>query len=240
MNINSNLQKVKSFVVKGIRFDMILVEGGTFTMGATPEQGDDVYEWEQPAHKVVLNNYYICETVVTQDLWRVVMGNNPSQFKGANLPVENISWYDCQDFIERLNQLTGENFRLPTEAEWEFAARGGNKSMSYKYSGSNNLGTVAWYKIACKDKTQVVATRTSNELGVYDMCGNVGEWCQDWMYSYSSEPVVNPQGPKRGNSKIYRGGCYNSTDWDCRISCRFECDPEGKSRYNGFRLALDI
>lgn len=160
------------FTVRGVSFEMVRVEGGTFRMGATSEQGSDVWDNEKPVHSVTLSGYYIGKTEVTQALWKAVMGINPSRFKGDYLPVENVSWDDCQEFIRKLNSMTGQNFRLPTEAEWEFACRGGNNSRGYKYSGSNNLGSVAWYDGNSGNKTHPVGTKAPNELGIYEMCGS--------------------------------------------------------------------
>ena len=155
-------------------------------MSGTSEQGSEAESDEKPTHNVTLSSYYICKYEVTQALWRAVMGSNPSYFKGDNLPVESVSWNDCQTFINRLNSYTGRNFRLPTEAEWEFAARGGNYSRHYKYSGSNYIGDVAWYGDNSGNRTHPVGTKQANELGLYDMSGNVWEWCSDWYGSYSS------------------------------------------------------
>ena len=230
----------QTFTVKGVQFNMIAVEGGTFTMGATPEQGSDAYEREKPTHQVTLSNYYIGETEVTQALWQAVIGNNPSNFKGDNLPVEYISWDDCQEFIKKLNVLTGKNFRLPTEAEWEFAARGGKKSRGYKYSGSNNIDGVAWYGDNSGYETHTVKTKQANELGIYDMSGNVGEWCQDWYGydSYSSAAQTNPKGPNSGSCRVNRGGSLDFSARRCRSSYRCYCDPDVRGRNLGFRLVL--
>ncbi len=166
--------------VKGVSFKMIGVQGGTFTMGATSEQGSDAGSDEEPAHQVTVSTFSIGDTEVTQELWQAVMGNNPSNFKGPRRPVEKVSWEDCQNFIRELNSLTGKRFRLPTEAEWEYAARGGRKANGHKYAGSSSIDNVAWYRDNSGSQTHDIATKLANELGLYDMSGNVREWCQDW------------------------------------------------------------
>ena len=228
-----------SFTVNGVSFDMVEVEGGTFTMGATAEQ-TGVFGDEKPTHQVTLPSYYIGKTEVTQELWQAVMGSNPSNFTGTNLPVEKVSWDDCKTFIAKLNALTGKNFRLPTEAEWEFAARGGNKSRGYKYCGSNTLSDVAWYVDNSDNKTHPVAAKTPNELGIYDMSGNVLEWCNDWYSSsyYTSESQTNPTGPDSGSSRVRRGGSWNNSENTCRVSYRGNTTPSFRYNYLGLRLCL--
>lgn len=228
----------QTITVNGVSFTMIAVEGGTFQMGATSEQGSDAYDNEKPVHSVTLSDYYIGETEVTQELWQAVMGSNPSCFSGSQKPVEYVSWNDCQEFIEKLNQLTGKNFRLPTEAEWEYAARGGNKSKGYKYSGSNNLGDVAWYSNNSSSTTHDVKTKSPNELGIYDMSGNVYEWCQDWYGNYSSGSQNNPTGPSSGSRRVLRGGSWYYNARDCRVSDRDFNNPGGRNFNRGFRLVL--
>lgn len=227
-----------TLTVNGIKYNMVWVEGGTFRMGATSEQGSDAYSDEKPAHSVTLSGYYIGKTEVTQALWKAVMGSKPSKFKGDNLPVEQVSWNDCQEFIRKLNALTGENFRLPTEAEWEFAYRGGNNSRGYKYSGSDNIDNVAWYNGNSGYKTHPVATMSPNELGIYDMTGNVSEWCADWYGNYSSGAQTNPKGPYNGSGRVYRGGCWFGIAGDCRSSCRYGCSPDYRYYNFGLRLSL--
>ena len=229
---------VKTFYANGVSFKMVEVRGGTFRMGATSEQGDDIAGFELPVHSVTLSGYYIGKTEVTQALWKAVMGSNPSKFKGDNLPVERVSWDDCQEFIRKLNALTGQNFRLPTEAEWEFACRGGNNSRGYKYSGSNNIDNVAWYRDNCRRKTHPVAMRVINELGIYDMSGNVGEWCSDWEGDYSSGAQTNPKGPYDGSRRVWRGGSWCNDAWFSRSSFRFGSSPGERSIFFGLRLAL--
>ena len=217
---------------------MIYVDGGTFTMGATSEQGSDANGNEKPTHSVTQSSYSIGETEVTQALWQAVMGSNPSYFSGSQKPVECVSGGDCQDFIRRLNALTGENFRLPTEAEWEYAARGGNKSRGYKYAGSNNIDNVAWYSDNSGSQTHNVATKSANELGLYDMSGNVWEWCQDCYGSYSSGSQTNPTGPSSGYDRVRRGGSWNVSTTGCRVSSRYYDDLPYRNDYIGLRLAL--
>ena len=228
------------FDVNGVQFKMVYVEGGSFIMGAG-DQDKDALSCEKPQHKVILDDYYIAETQVTQALWQTVMGDNPSRWRGDNLPVETISWFYCQSFIKKLNQLTGKKFSLPTEAQWEFAARGGNSSKGYKYAGSDNLDEVAWFEDNSNSQTHPVKQKKPNELGLYDMSGNVQEWCNDWFdeYYYKSSPYRNPQGPLSNYSRILRGGDWDSSSWRCRVSYRQYSNYI--SRYDhfiGMRLSL--
>ena len=227
-----------TLTVNGIKYNMVWVDGGTFRMGATPEQGSDAYDNEKPVHSVTLSGYYIGKTEVTQALWKAVMGSNPSYFKGDNLPVEQVSWDDCQKFIRKLNALTGQNFRLPTEAEWEFACRGGNNSCGYKYSGSNYIDNVAWYDGNSGNKTRPVATKLPNELGIYDMTGNVWEWCSDWKGDYSSGAQTNPKGPYDGSGRVIRGGSWCFSAGFCRSSSRYYFSPDLRFNGHGLRLSL--
>ena len=225
-------------VKNGISIEMVKVEAGSFNMGATPEM-QAPYEVEKPVHRVTLtNNYYIGKYEVTQALWQAVMGSNPSHFKGDDLPVEQVSWNDCQDFISKLNAMTGKRFRLPSEAEWEYAARGGKKSRGYQYSGSNTIGDVAWYDGNSSSMTHAVGTKQPNELGIYDMTGNVWEWCQDWFGSYSSSPQTNPTGAVSGSDRVSRGGCLGYSAGYCRSSYRCFDTPGYRSGVLGFRLVL--
>ena len=225
-------------VKDGISIDMVHVEAGTFTMGATPEM-ENPFDNEKPAHQVTLtNDYYIGKYEVTQALWQAVMGDNPSRFNGDNLPVENVSWDDCQEFISQLNRITGKTFRLPTEAEWEYAARGGKKSRGYQYSGSNDISDVAWYDGNSGNKTHAVGSKQANELGIYDMSGNVWEWCQDWHGSYSSSSQTNPTGVKSGSYRVIRGEGWFSGARICRSSFRYGRLPYASSRDQGLRLVL--
>ena len=231
---NSNRQRI----LQELADNMVYVQGGTFTMGATDEQGSEAYDREKPAHNVTLSSYYIGKTEVTQELWQAVMGSNPSNFKGDRKPVECVSWNDCQTFISKLNSLTGKNFRLPTEAEWEFAARGGIKSKGYKYSGSNTLADVAWYEDNSGETTHDVGTKNPNELGLYDMSGNVEELCNDWYGNYSSSPSNNPTGPSSGTHRVFRGGSWCFEARVCRSSCRYVSTPDYRYFSLGLRLCL--
>lgn len=227
---------MKTVTVNGVSFNMIEVKGGRFNMGGTAEQYncEDV---EFPIHVVSLTDYYIGETEVTQALWQAVMSSNPSGFQGNDkLPVERVTWQECQDFVSKLTTLTGITFRLPTESEWEFAARGGIYTKYYQYSGSNNIDDVAWWG-DCGDTTHEVATKSPNELGLYDMSGNVFEWCQDYYGDYNMMPAESPQGPTTGETRVRRGGSWGGTLNGPRISYRnYELE---NIRYNyiGLRLA---
>ncbi len=225
--------------VNGVRYPMVKVYAGSFTMGATSEMANP-WDNEKPTHKVTLTkDYYIGKTEVTQALWKAVMGSNPSNFKGDNKPVEQVSWNDCQTFISKLNSMTGKKFRLPTEAEWEFAARGGNYSRCYQYSGSNSLNDVAWFTDNSGSTTHDVATKQPNELGIYDMSGNVWEWCSDWYGSYSSNAQYDPEGPSSGSSRVLRGGSWGDNARGCRSSDRSNFGgPDCRSYVLGLRLVL--
>ncbi|MCR5454340.1 MAG: formylglycine-generating enzyme family protein [Bacteroidales bacterium] len=239
-----------TFTVNGVSFDMIYVGGGSFLMGASSDQDHDAQNDEQLVHSVTLDSYYIGETEVTQALWQAVTGSNPSSFnKGGNYPVEKVSWNDIANvFLPKLNHLTGQNFRLPTEAEWEYAARGGNMSRGYKYSGSNNLNEVAWYgyysdsskRTVTTENTMPVKQKKPNELGVYDMLGNVWEWCLDWYGDYPLGSVKNPKGFEFGTARVLRGGSWGNIANRCRISNRYCGAPDSSSRSRGFRLFLSL
>ena len=238
-SVSSGSNEISIPVKNGITIDMVKVEAGTFMMGATSEMlnpDDD----EKPAHQVTLtNDYYIGKYEVTQALWQAVMGNNPSLSKGKNLPVEEVSWKDCQKFISKLNSITGKMFRLPTEAEWEYAARGGNKSVGHQDSGSNNLSDVAWYSQNGRGlTTYAVGSKQANELGIYDMIGNVSEWCQDRYGKYNSSSQTNPTGANSGTKRIKRGGNFLSLDYNCRSSSRSYSSPAFRCIGLGLRLVL--
>jgi len=247
-----------------VTFKMVEVEGGTFMMGVDQQVG-----YAYPAHEVTLSTYSIGQTEVTQELWVAVMGSNPSYFNeygnadlhsnhnswdaGINLqrPVDCVNYGDCLAFCAKLNEMTGLNFRIPTEAEWEFAARGGNLTHGYEYAGSENVNDVAWWKETLPSSTlwtdgwgtQTVATKAPNELGIYDMSGNVEEWCYDWFAAYSStaEPLTNPTGPETGTQRAKRGGtCTNKYDYSMKVYYRQPQNPDARGNTRGFRLALDV
>jgi len=232
----------ETITVNGVTFKMIHVDGGVFTMGATDEQGDDAYSSEKPTHVVNLSDFSIGETEVTQELWQAIMGYNPSRYNvDDHYPVETVSWDDCQAFLYRLNQLTGKKFRLPTEAEWEYAARGGSNSNGYKYAGGNDANSVSWNSDNSGDITHPVGSKSPNELGIYDMSGNVMEWCQDGYayYNLTTDTLTNPWGNTNLEfGRVSRGGSFNSTIRNCRVSSRSSNSTDKHSCEYGFRLAL--
>ena len=234
----------KDYTVNGVSFTMVDVDGGSFDMGS--DDGDS-YEKNKPVHRVSLSSYAIGETEVTQALWQAVMGNNPSKFTGdSNLPVEWVSWDDCQTFINKLNSLTegqrpaGRKFRLPTEAEWEFAARGGNNRIDTEYSGDDDLSNVGWYSENSDRETHPVKQKASNDLGLYDMSGNVWEWCQDWYDEdyYSKSPENNPRNDTQASYRVFRGGSWDDNASYCRVAYRYWDSPGSRGDFLGLRLAL--
>ena len=223
-------QAQKDRIIQNFISNMVYVEGGTFEMGSL--SGDNS---ERPTHMVTLSSFFIGKYEVTQEEWVAVMDDNPSISKGAKRPVENVRWEDCQEFIRNLNAITGRQFRLPTEAEWEYAACGGKQSKGYKFSGSGVADDVAWYSDNSGFESHDVGTKNPNELGLYDMCGNAWEWCQDWMGDYSSDSQTNPKGPSLGEYHVCRGGCWGSLEMNCRVSTRATLHTTG--RVLGLRLA---
>ena len=227
---------------KIIEPEMIFLEGGVFMMGCSAsEHGVDCKEHERPLHKVTISSFNIGKYEVTQQQWNSIMGNNPSlSKKGDNYPVDNVSWDDAQKFTSLLNKNTGKNYRLPTEAEWEYAAQGGVKSKGYKYSGSNNLNDIALYDENSGNSIHSVGTKQSNEAGIYDMSGNVWEWCNDWYSEYPSSPQHDPKGATTGSYRILRGGCFFSEKRQCTITFRSYSHPGNRWKAHGIRLVLTI
>ena len=229
--------------------DMVLVEGGTYMMGNPDRDRNDEYAKDVP-HEVTLSSFYICKYEVTEALWTAVMGSNPSKYpSGDNYPVEQVNWYDCQDFVEKLSELTGRHFRLPTEAEWEYAARGGQRSRGYRYSGSYNLDEIGWHVGNAHHYKREVGTKKPNELGLYDMTGNVSEWCQDKLdiEYYHHSPSINPQGPDRStykDNRCFRGGSFCDDDKydELKVYTRNigGMPPEEKYGHLGLRLAMSV
>ena len=225
----------------GIGLIMKCIKDGAFLMGRSESRT------EQP-HHVTLSNFYIGAYQVTQAQWVAVMGDNPSYFKGDNLPVECVSWDDIQVFLQKLNAKSrpfggkGGYYRLPTEAEWEYAARGGRYLNNYIYAGSNHLDEVGWYIDNSDYKTHPVGQKQANELGLYDMSGNVWEWCNDWHdeHYYNNSPLNNPTGPTIGTSRVLRGGVWGSVEWYCRVDDRRAYNPGSRDRYAGFRVAVSV
>ncbi|MBP5387201.1 MAG: SUMF1/EgtB/PvdO family nonheme iron enzyme [Prevotella sp.] len=233
---NSAAAEKLTFTVNGVTFNMILVKGGTFTMGATEAQGDDAQDDETPAHRVTLSDYYIGETEVTQELYVAVMGENALSNQGKGLPAVGMDYTSCDFFITRLNRFTGRQFRLPTEAEWEYAARGGCKSKGYKYAGSDDLSEVAWFDDV-RSGSHPVKGKAPNELGIYDMSGNVDEYCSDEYAPYSSDAQTNPEGVSEEGNAVIRGGSFCNEAFFCRVSCR-SFTPGYVFSSLGFRIAL--
>jgi len=249
---SDNQKDTASYIetASSLNFEMILVKGGTFSMGCGLDQGRNCEEDEKPVHQVTLNDFYLGKSEVTQKLWLDVMGTNPSNFATCDdCPVENVSWLDVQEFIKKLNQLTGKKYSLPTEAQWEYAARGGSSASIvtvFKYAGSDNIDEVSWYfkgKEGMEDKNGKPHPKNQkkpNALGLYDMSGNVWEWCNDWYGGYTSKKEVNPQGPSTGSYKVFRGGSWNNTANFCRVFFRHYLKPNSRYYNLGLRLALNL
>ena len=229
------LRPAGSFQLDGISYEMVKVPGGTFRMGSAAKPEDKTYplNYAQPQHEVVMRNYSIGKTEVTQALWEKVMGSNPSIHQGPNLPVENITYDDCLLFIERLNQMSGQRFRLPTEAEWEYAASGRGTANPDDCAGGSAS------KVAQTDAVSPVGGKKANALGILDMSGNVAEWCSDWIHSYGTDKEIAPQGPDRGVHRVVRGGHAGGSEWAMHVSSRSHRNPDEPSSVVGLRLAMD-
>ena len=243
LTFTTKAEAVKNFNVNSAVLTMVRVEGSTFKMGGTDENAQS---YEQPVHNVTLDDYYIGLCEVTNEQWEaVVNGRVPGPLEDPLwyhnerfLPKTMVSYYECQVFISKLNEMTGLEFSLPTEAQWEYAARGGNKSKGFLYSGSNDASEVGWcYENAATEVT-IVATKEPNELGLYDMTGNVNEWCRDWYDYYSSEDQTNPVGPASGDFRVMRGGSVINFYKECRVSHRFGGEPDSHFFFVGFRVVL--
>ncbi len=233
--VGNNIQfKVVANGKKPFEPEMVFVKGGTFMMGSNNGEND-----ERPAHQVTLSDFSIGKFEVTQAQWRKVMGSNPSKFAGCDqCPVEQVSWDEVQQFISVLNSRTGKKYRLPTEAEWEYAARGGSQSRGYTCSGSEDIGTVAWYSENSSSKTHAVGQKQANELGIFDMTGNTWEWCSDWYDAYSAAAAVNPLGASSGQDRVRRGGSWYFFLQFCRVAYRSGINPDGRYYNLGFRVVL--
>ena len=221
--------------------EMVYVEGGTFVMGCTDEQ-NECGNAEYPVHEVTVSSFYLGKYEVTQVLYEAVMGENPSDFKDCpNCPVESVSWSEAVAFARQLSAMTGQRYRLPTEAEWEYAARGGSKTQAFRYSGGDSLALVGWYENNSDSKTHPVGGKGANELGIYDMSGNVWEWCIDWNDGdyYENSPATNPQGPEQGKNRVLRGGCWSWPEKHSRITRRSGSGPDSRGNQIGFRVVLN-
>ena len=228
----------RSLILDEIFKNMILVPSGNFIMG---NNDGEARSNEKPAHQITINNYRIGKYPISQKEWRMIMGKNPSNHDDDNLPIETVSWNDVQQFIQQLNKRTGKKYRLPTEAEWEYAARGGNNKTNYPFSGSNHIDEVAWYEGNSYRIIHQIGKKRANELGLYDMSGNVWEWCSDWYGEnfYANSPKNNPKGPSSGTNRVARGGSWCDLDKNCRTSYRRSFSPDTRIDYLGFRLCLD-
>ncbi|MDE7149996.1 MAG: formylglycine-generating enzyme family protein, partial [Bacteroidales bacterium] len=235
----------------GMELEMVAVNGGVFPMGATSEQGSDYESDEKPVHSVTLSDFYIGQYEVTQAQWESVMGTTIGQQRdkadpswslygvGDDYPMYYVNWEEAQEFCSKLSQKTGKKYRLPTEAEWEYAARGGQNADGTKYAGSDDIDEVAWFRDNSGDMTHPVGQKKPNGLGLYDMTGNVWEWCSDWYGSYGSSSAVNPQGPSSGSNRVARGGSWGSIAQFCRVSFRNSLTPGYRFSYLGFRVVCE-
>lgn len=241
--LNTSTSGAKTlFTFMGVKFNMVFVEGGQFTMGNTAEQQLNNAKANAPVHPVILTDFLISETEVTQQLWVAVMDYNPSANKGAQRPVENVSYIEIQRFLTKLSMKTGKTFKLPTEAQWEFAARGGRLTKGQVFSGDNHVADVAWYRDNAGSTSHDVSTRQPNELGLYDMSGNVAEICSDWYGNYPTELRTNPFGhiPGPDRARVMRGGSFDSTSLDCQTATRNSCGVNNNNPRTGFRIIIAV
>jgi formylglycine-generating enzyme required for sulfatase activity len=234
------LSQAQNEAIAQILKSMVVIHEGKFQMGSTEDQGNNCSSDESPIHQVSISSFYISKIEVTQGWWKAIMKDNPSSYcRSDDFPVEMVSHLEALDFIDTLNKLSGLSFRLPTEAEWEYSARGGEKSCSHKYSGSSDANEVAWTSNNSYGKTHVVKLKYSNELGLFDMSGNVWEWVSDWYGKYTAAPQNDPRGASFGSEKVIRGGSWAGSPDFCRNAIRHRYSPDFKSSYIGFRLAID-
>lgn len=238
MKENNNHQSFEDIIINNVTFRMVLMKAGEFQMGASNNDLSPFGD-EKPIHKVsISSDYYIGETPVTQELWASIMNNNPSHFVAEHNPVETVSWNDCQVFIRRLNSLSGKHFKLPTEAEWEYAARCCHMSSSPTSCIAEDLGNIAWYEDNSFGTPHSVASKKPNKSGIYDMLGNVWEWCSDWYDSYQSYAQIDPTGPVRGLFRVFRGGSWAKSAVHCRITSRSGWGEDNKDNNIGLRLVM--
>jgi formylglycine-generating enzyme required for sulfatase activity len=235
-NSNSAIQTKKTQTSEIGAIEMVTVQGGTFQMGSNDETPG-----EKPVHSVTVSSFMMSKTEITQAQWMSIMGSNPSEHKNCDdCPVEQVSWTAVQDFLNKLNEKTSKHYRLPTEAEWEYAALGGIKNKGYKFCGSDNLNDVAWNAENSGGISHQVAKKKPNSLGLYDMSGNVWEWCSDWYGSYSGNPQTDPKGPETGTDHVIRGGRWSGDAANCTASFRFHYAPENRNFGLGFRVVLSL
>ena len=238
----NRIEKHLPDVIQKLLDNMIPIDGGSFIMGLIPNQGKKKKKGEKPPHKVIVSSFKLSKYEVTKEEWHAVMEDNSDHISDRieypQYPIVGVSWNDCQAFIIKLNEITGKQFRLPTEAEWEYAARGGRNSKDYRYSGGNDIGFVAWYERNSSDTSHAVGSLYPNELGLYDMSGNVWEWCHDLYGPYSPEPQMNPSGAVNGDERVIRGASFSEEEDDCRICLRNKANPEKRTSFLGFRLAM--
>lgn len=246
ISFTTSTKRTLEFNINGVVFKMVHVEGGTFTMGAD-DTDSEAQNYEKPAHTVNLDDYYLGLCEVTEEVWQAVMNGrtptleeNPYWHQQRFMPHTMVSWNECQEFLQKINEITGKEFSLPTEAQWEYAAKGGKNSRNCLYSGSNDIESVCWYYTNAASNVAIAGTKSPNELGLYDMSGNVNEWCSDWYDYYTNETQNNPHGPETGQFRVMRGGSVINPAEECRTTHRFGGEPNSHFYFIGFRLALGL